>query len=166
VNEYFNPISNKWETEDTIIKNIDIAIEFYTKGVRSKPIIYKQITADCTLYHIFYRKYMLCITSIFEHNNSIYLRTLYIKPEYRKQGIANKLLMNLFFDLYNNGIYRVEVEPFESTIDYFRKWGFSYIDNSNERMFLDLHKLSEIKELKSYNDYPRIYLLAKRLEGN
>jgi hypothetical protein len=75
-------------------------------------------------------------------------------------------LMNLFFDLYNNGIYRVEVEPFESTIDYFRKWGFSYIDNSNERMFLDLHKLSEIKELKSYNDYPRIYLLAKRLEGN
>ena len=97
VSEYFNPISNKWETEDTIIKNIGLAIEFYTKGVRSKPVIYKRITADCTLYYIIYRKYMLCITSIFEDNNSIYLRTLYIKPEYRKQGIANKLLMKLFF---------------------------------------------------------------------
>ena len=166
MNEYLNPISNKRETEDTIIKNIDIDIEFFTKGRRSKLVIFKKIMADCTLYYIFYRKYMLCISSVFEHNNSIYLRNLYIKPEYRKQGIANKLLMNLFFDLYNNGIYRVEVEPFESTIDYLRKWGFSYIDNSNKRMYLDLHNLSEIKELKSYNDYPRIYLLAKRLEGN
>lgn len=136
-------------------------IDLQTKGRRSKAFIYKKIMNDCNLYYLIFRKYILCVSSIFSITNHIYIRNIYIKPEFRKQGIAKKLLMNLFYDLINDGVFRAELEPNADSIEYWEKWGFNFIDNANKRMFIDLHN---IKNIRSYNDYPRIYLEIKRLE--
>ena len=69
--------------------------------------------------------------------------------------------MNLFYDLINDGVFRAELEPTAESIEYWEKWGFNFMDIANKRMFIDLHN---IKNIKSYNDYPRIYLEIKRLE--
>lgn len=148
-------------TEEVVDQECEVFIELSTKGRRSKPFMQKEKMNDCDLFYLIYRKYLFVITSVFKDNNSVYLRNIYIKPEYRNQSIGKKLLMNLFYDLFNDGIFQVEIEPFESAVEYWEKWGFNFTDNLKTRMYLDLHKL---KNLRSYNDFPRIYLMSKRME--
>lgn len=73
-----------------------------------------------------------------QRGNMLYLRAIYIKKPFRKLKLGSKMIAKLLKDCKDYGIKRVETEPISTSVDFFKKLGFEWIEGSNERMYLNL----------------------------
>lgn len=163
--EFYSHDRDIWQTETDIIADIEENMQTAANETPRGYFIHKAVFDDCNVYSFISKKYTIALSNLgdFDH---IYLRTLYVAPQYRNQGIGGKLLDNIILDCFNNNVQRIKVEPFSSVIDYLLNLGFEYNDDKNEVMLLNVNNYVENNpEIKIDNLTLRMYQLVLAGEG-
>lgn len=69
----------------------------------------------------------------------VYIRGIYVSPEFRKTGLASRLIKDLVKKCKENNISSIQVEPFDESISFFIKMGFIEMPgHKNNRMKLNV----------------------------
>jgi GNAT superfamily N-acetyltransferase len=131
-----------WQTETDIIADIEEYMDTVANNTPRGYFVQKKVFDDCNVYSFINKKYTVALSNLGDYDH-VYLRTFYVSPKYRNQGIGGKLLNNIILDCFNNKIERIKVEPFSSIVDYLLNLGFEFNDDKNEVMFLNVNNYVE-----------------------
>jgi GNAT superfamily N-acetyltransferase len=154
-----------WQTETDIIADIEEYMDTVANNSPKGYFVQKKVFDDCNVYIFINKKYTVALSNLGDYDH-VYLRTFYVSPKYRNQGIGGKLLDNIILDCFNNKVERIKVEPFSSVVDYLLNLGFEFNDDKNEVMFLNVNNYVERNpEITIDNLTLRMYQLVLAGEG-
>jgi GNAT superfamily N-acetyltransferase len=131
-----------WQTETDIIADIEEYMDTVANNTPKGYFVQKKVFDDCNIYIFINKKYTVALSNLGDYDH-VYLRTFYVSPKYRNQGIGGKLLDNIILDCFNNKVERIKVEPFSSVVNYLLNLGFEFNDDKNEVMFLNVNNYVE-----------------------
>ncbi len=111
-------------------------MEFYHKmqlmGIMPNPHIEKYDSDGFVLRSISRKKYMINY-SIQKHTHS-YLRNIYVVPEYRNEGIGEKVMEWYENTSKKNGFNEIQLEAEPNSIRFFEKLGYKLTGEPKNRM--------------------------------
>jgi GNAT superfamily N-acetyltransferase len=163
--EFYCQDRDIWQTETDIIADIEDYMDTVANNSPKGYFVQKKVFDDCNVYIFINKKYTVALSNLGDYDH-VYLRTFYVSPKYRNQGIGGKLLDNIILDCFNNKVERIKVEPFSSVVDYFLNLGFEFNDDKNEVMFLNVNNYVERNpEITIDNLNLRMYQLVLAGEG-
>lgn len=129
--------ANKLDDEYDMSKVEKESYSYYKKGFEDNNFIYYLVynndnkvvaCGGCSFYEVM----PTC------DNNSgkcAYIMNMYTDPDYRKQGIATKILDKLIKEINKRNVYRITLEATDMGRGLYKKYGFVNLRNEMEYMY-------------------------------
>jgi GNAT superfamily N-acetyltransferase len=121
--------------KNTVEREMELFQEYQLNGKIPNPNIQK--FTDATIIHQSTEIYFLGISELIENDAYCYLKDLFIKKEFRKQGYATKIVVTLIEECIKKNIHSIELESENNSMEFFKRFGFKLNGESNNRMVLN-----------------------------
>jgi N-acetylglutamate synthase-like GNAT family acetyltransferase len=121
--------------KNTVEREMELFQKYQLNGKIPNPNIQK--FTDATIIHHSTDIYFLGISELIENDTYCYLKDLFIKKEYRKQGYATKIVITLIEECIKKNIHSIELESENNSMEFFKRFGFKLNGESNNRMVLN-----------------------------